>query len=71
METTGGAQELGGGAGGGWGAAGAGGSSGSSASGGHPPEMPHQDSVDDAPSELLAPLLEEWRDISSGTHILI
>ena len=30
---------------------------------GHPPEGPLEDSEDDAPSELLAPLLEEWRDV--------
>jgi hypothetical protein len=37
----------------------AGGRSGAVASGAHPPE----DSEDDAPSELLGPLLEEWRDV--------
>ena len=31
--------------------------------GGHPPEGPPDDADADAPSELLAPLLEEWRDV--------
>jgi hypothetical protein len=47
----------GGGAGGG--SEGAGGSTGAGASGGHPPEA----GEDDTSSELLAPLLEEWRDV--------
>ena len=58
METR--VRTRGGGAGGG--AEGAGGSSGVGASGGQPPEGPFEDSEDDTPSELLAPLLEEWRD---------
>ena len=56
------------GAGGGGGAAGAGESGGAMAVGGHPSEGPQQpedgdDVADAAPSELLAPLLEEWRDV--------
>jgi hypothetical protein len=53
METR--ARKRFGGAGGGGAAAGAGESSGAVAPGGHPPE----DSEDDTPSNLLAPLLEE------------
>ena len=36
------------------------------AAGGHPPEGPPEENDDDddaAPSELLGPLLEEWRDV--------
>ena len=57
METR--ARTRGGGGGGGGGAAGAGESSASVVSGEHAPE----DSDDDAPSELLAPLLDKWRDL--------
>ena len=63
------------GAGGGGGAAGAGGSSGATAVGGHPSEevlgQPENDGddADAAPSELLAPLLEEWRDVLAK-HVL-
>jgi hypothetical protein len=39
------------------------------ASGGHSPEGPPEDSDDDAPSELLAPVLEEWREVMV-THVL-
>jgi hypothetical protein len=52
------------GAGGGGGAAGAGGSGGETAAGGHfPEEAPrHPEDDNDAPNELLAPLLEEWHE---------
>jgi hypothetical protein len=56
METR--ARKRGGGAGGG-GTVVAGAGSGAKASVGHPTEGPPEDSEDDAPSELLAPLLEE------------
>ena len=56
------AEWRGGGAGGGGGAAGAGGSSAAVAAVG-PPAENDDDSDDAAPSELLAPLLEEWRDV--------
>jgi len=49
--------------------------SGAGASGGHPPEGPPQDSDDDAPSELLAPLLEEWApgcvEVASGAGLRV
>ena len=56
------ARKYGGDAGGGGGVAEAGGSSGAGASDGHPSEGPPEDGDDDAPSKLLAPLMEEWRD---------
>jgi hypothetical protein len=59
METR--ARTRGGGAGGGGAADGASGSSRAGALGWYPTEGPPEDSDDDAPNELLGPLLEEWR----------
>jgi hypothetical protein len=61
METR--ARKRGGGAGGGGDATEAGGSSGTRASSGYRSEGPPDDSDADAASELLDPLLEEWRDL--------
>ena len=58
------------GGGGGGGAAKPSGSNRAGASGGHPPGvLPPDYSDDDTPSELLPPLLEEWRDVLV-THVL-
>ena len=56
---------------GGGGEAAAGESSGWLASGGHEPKGPPVDSEDDAPSKLLGPLLEEWRDPVLVKHVLV